>query len=436
MIKGKYVSQGLIVLVSLFLGSWQVQANEKFDEKIKTLNLLTGNKSVQGQFKSLMEDKKSINPLLEYAAKQVKKDESLLSFNAAFILAACAQAQDKDSAAETFLRVCAEQAGKLESEKKIRRAYLGLIDLYYDSGQFKKCARVCKEIMELDLGGDQPRKVLLPVTRFGKDDFDIEKNYDCAQNIKPYARIYQIRSITKLGQFKEAKNQMEDLLQLSNHWQIRAIYGWVLRESGDFKEALDVYESVVDSVVQDQTLKDDEKKAYEDQYRSILSGIYVDLGQLKKATNQLKDLVARYPDEPGFYNDLGYIMADNGLDLREAEKYIRKAVELDQKKLKAREDYDPKTDVGNGAYLDSLGWVLFKQKKYKEAREWLLKAVKDKNSQHIEIYDHLGDAHLALGETQQALKAWQRGVQLAGENARERERKVNVLKKIEKYSQE
>ena len=53
----------------------------------------------------------------------------------------------------------------------------------------------------------------------------------------------------------------------------------------------------------------------------------------------------------------------------------------------------PGEDKDNGAYLDSLGWVLFRQQRFKEAKEALLKAVEDKSAQHIEIYDHLGDTY-------------------------------------------
>src|SRR2546423_347777 len=87
--------------------------------------------------------------------------------------------------------------------------------------------------------------------------------------------------------------------------------------------------------------------------------------------------------------------------LKLVESLIRKALELDKakrQKLRMKGDLKAVDDHDNGAYLDSLGWVLFKQKKYKEAKEALLEAVKDKNSQHIEIYDHLGETYLMLGE--------------------------------------
>src|SRR5262249_24712791 len=144
-------------------------------------------------------------------------------------------------------------------------------------------------------------------------------------------------------------------------------------------------------------------------------------------------LIAKRPDEPGYYNDLGYIWADRGQNLEESEKLIRKALDLDRKRRKAQPNLKPEEDRDNGAYLDSLGWVLFKQKKYAEAKKVLQEAVKDKSSQHIEIYDHLGEVLLALSEREAAVAAWQRGVELAGDSQRERQLRSSVEKKLQKY---
>ena len=51
-------------------------------------------------------------------------------------------------------------------------------------------------------------------------------------------------------------------------------------------------------------------------------------------------------------NDLGYLYAEQGKNLEKAEAMIRKAVA---------------DEPENSAYLDSLGWVLFKRGKAKEA---------------------------------------------------------------------
>src|SRR5205823_2953410 len=105
-----------------------------------------------------------------------------------------------------------------------------------------------------------------------------------------------------------------------------------------------------------------------------------------------------------------------------------KALDEDKKQRKNIADADE--DKDSSAYLDSLGWVLFKKKKYKEAKEPLLKAIEDKEGQHIEILDHLGDVHMALGEKDEAVKAWKKGIEVAGETKREQEKKAQVEKKL------
>ena len=95
-----------------------------------------------------------------------------------------------------------------------------------------------------------------------------------------------------------------------------------------------------------------------------------------------------------FLNDLGFIWADHDMKFDEAEKLIRKAIDKDREQRKKIEDLPKDEDVDNPAYLDSLGWVLFKKKDFKEAKKYLLQAVQDKEGQHIEILDHLADTHL------------------------------------------
>ena len=80
------------------------------------------------------------------------------------------------------------------------------------------------------------------------------------------------------------------------------------------------------------------------------------------------------------------------MNLEESEKLIREALDLDKKaKEKLKEEGKIDEVKENAAYLDSLGWVLFKQKKYKEALEPLKKAAADEDDgNHLEIWDHLG----------------------------------------------
>jgi tetratricopeptide (TPR) repeat protein len=239
--------------------------------------------------------------------------------------------------------------------------------------------------------------------------------------------------MAKQGKYDKALEFVDNLLKAQDHWMERQLKGWVLREAGKFADAAQVYEDVLERVGKDKDLEADEKERYQERYRYILSNVYVDMKRIDRASEQLLDLLAKKPDDPGYNNDLGYIWADNDMKLEEAEKLIRKALELDRKRRMDNPSLtQEEKERENGAYLDSLGWVLFKQKKYKEAKEALLKAIDDKNSQHIEIYDHLGDVHLMLGERDLAIQAWRKGLEVVGEGRREAERKAVVEKKLEK----
>jgi len=92
----------------------------------------------------------------------------------------------------------------------------------------------------------------------------------------------------------------------------------------------------------------------------------------------------------GAMNYLGYMLADRNVRLDEAYQLIQKAVDLDPE---------------NGAYLDSLGWVYYRQGKLTEAESSLVKAV-DKTGQDGTVHDHLGDVYYRLGKTKEAIAQW------------------------------
>ena len=76
-------------------------------------------------------------------------------------------------------------------------------------------------------------------------------------------------------------------------------------------------------------------------------------------------------------NYLGYSWVDQGLNLEEAFRMLRKAVEL---------------QPNDGYIVDSLGWAHFKLGQYPEAAETLERAIALKPADPV-LNDHLGDAY-------------------------------------------
>jgi Tfp pilus assembly protein PilF len=217
-------------------------------------------------------------------------------------------------------------------------------------------------------------------------------------------------------------------------WYFVQLKGWIQREDGKLADAIATYNEVLDKIDAEKGMKAAAKDKEKDRIRYILSGLYVENKEIDKAAKQLETLIKRNPESATYKNDLGFIWCDNDLKLEESEKLIKEALELDKKekeKLKA----DGKLDevVDNAAYLDSLGWVLFKQKKYKEALDPLKKASADEDEgNHLEIWDHLGDCYSALGQKKDAIASWEKALKMEDLSTRDGERRKKISEKLKK----
>jgi len=424
---------GILVLgVITLTGTTAFGGEEALKKELAQLNVLTGNEPMSGVLKKLIADKEHAKKLLDYGMPAAKKKQ--LSYNGALVLGLAAAEMKDMKTAEAYLRVCMEQGAKLQSFEKLKQSYGLLIELYFDYKHYNDASRVCKELLELNTDDGKERLVIgLMVNRRGEVEFrEPLERFDTAERLRPYIFEIYVKSTAKQGKHDQAIKLVDGLIKKKNDWIDHHLKGWVLKEAGKLDDAAGVYENIIKQVGNDPRLEDDEKDLYIDRFRYEVSNVYVDLKKIDRASEHLEYLLKKRPNDPMYYNDLGYIWADNDMKLDEAEKLIRKALELDRVRRKNTKNYDPKTDHDSGAYLDSLGWVLFKQKKHTEAKEQLLKAIEDKNAQHLEIFDHLGDVHLALGERDAAIKAWQKGLELATESRRDQERRAIVEKKLGK----
>ncbi len=125
-----------------------------------------------------------------------------------------------------------------------------------------------------------------------------------------------------------------------------------------------------------------------------------------------RQALAVQPDAAPILNYLGYMNADRGVRLPEALSLIEKAVSLDPE---------------NGAYLDSLGWALFRLGRTEEAEGYLRKAVA-KGDVNAVVLDHYGDVLRRRGHMVQALASWRRAL-TAEDEAEELDRSL-VERKI------
>jgi len=162
-------------------------------------------------------------------------------------------------------------------------------------------------------------------------------------------------------------------------------------------------------------LKTDEKNI--DLFR-LRSSAHGELRQPEKALLDIRKMYELQPNVPLYWNNLGYQLADMGIELAESEKLIRQALT----------EADP-ASVTYVPPLDSLGWALYKQAKLNEAGVVFLDVIKhsrEKKYTHPILYDHAADCFYRLGWIDRAIELWTEAVKLAKEDETDTREVIDV----------
>lgn len=133
-----------------------------------------------------------------------------------------------------------------------------------------------------------------------------------------------------------------------------------------------------------------------------MSVCYDELGDGVMARAVLEELNQKFPDDPEVANSLGYYLAEKGTDLEFAFTLIEQAL---------------KTGPGTGAYLDSMGWVLYQMGKNDDAFDYMIQAVNVLPDDPI-ILEHLGMVLLKMGQTAESEEMLRRALMLGGDKDR------------------
>ncbi len=207
--------------------------------------------------------------------------------------------------------------------------------------------------------------------------------------VRPSADIQIGISLEQLNRGDEAVAHLERLMK-SRPDDLEAItaLGNVLRSRKRFAEAAEVYSRAIERIATpergDWTLFYFRGSAYE---RSK---------QWPKAEADLKKAIELVPDnQPNgkaqALNYLAYSWVDMGMNIEEAFRMLKQAVELAPR---------------DGMIIDSLGWGYYRLGRYEDAVRELERAVELKPGDPV-INDHLGDAYWKVGRRLEARFQWQ-----------------------------
>jgi tetratricopeptide (TPR) repeat protein len=251
-------------------------------------------------------------------------------------------------------------------------------------GETPQLLRAVAEI-ELDLGHHRTAyEYLQRLVRMAPDDFDnhvgmILLTNGLAGEPSGPEEALELSENEGARRLRDAARAV-DRNSVGNNYLIGTVY----RQSGDLERAEQFLARA------EQLAPDDRRVLLE------LASVFEGMQRFDEAIKRISTLYENEPDDPRIANFYGYLLAEKGDRLDFARRLIERALEI---------------DPGNGYYLDSLGWVRFKQGDYQAAAELLQSAIAAVGDDAV-IWEHLGDAYAGLGMMAEAASSYSKSKEL------------------------
>ncbi len=210
-------------------------------------------------------------------------------------------------------------------------------------------------------------------------------------NLSKYGEAFHWYSSKQLARiFIQEENKSEALKLLKNSYNsllnkgIYEIFDYAefLKNNEKFEDSILFYTEILNQIKKDHPL-----------FTEVTDGrgvAYERIGEWDKAENDLLASLDVNPDQAYVINYLAYSWIEKGLKINKSLDMLEKA-----NKLRSNDPY----------ITDSLGWALYKLKRYKESKDYLQLAVRLLPADPI-VNDHYGDVLWKNGNEIQARYYW------------------------------
>lgn len=325
-------------------------------------------------------------------AKALVPDSEELTFNEALLYDALGRYADAEQTLKGVLATTAKADGKYtDGERNNRAIFLDRLALLYrQENKTDQAVATYKDMAAL--GGEMTDRGVSGEVDAYRDAHEWSKALEvagAAATATPGDRDAQVLYAGQLADTGKADEGLQLLQkQLNGKADDRITYLTIaqaylrLRRWNDANAALDKAEAL--------SHKPDDKV-----YLYFLRGTIDDKsGNKEAAETWLRKVLDIDPNNAQTLNYLAYMYAERDTKLQDALTMVKKAVELDPQ---------------NYAYLDTEGWVYFKQGEYAMAEALLEKAVL-RNATDPTLHDHLGQALEKQGKLRPAVAQWERAL--------------------------
>src|SRR5438105_796089 len=212
----------------------------------------------------------------------------------------------------------------------------------------------------------------------------------------PFVNARYVEMLVRAGEKEKAKEIATTQAKFGPRNTVATAEAYI--QAGDFEDAI-AY------------VKDSLKTKPEDiDLNFALGSAYERAGNKESAEKIFLDILAKHPDHAQTLNYLGYMWAESGTNLERAAEMLKKAVSEEPR---------------NGAYLDSLGWVYFRQGNLELAEKFLTDA-SHLLPRDATVREHLAHVAAKRGNVARALKLYREALTLEPEPKDEAKLRVKI----------
>ncbi len=177
----------------------------------------------------------------------------------------------------------------------------------------------------------------------------------------------------------------------------------------DYDAALEMFQNGIENAVFDNPF-------VEADFYGQIGDLYYQKNDKKLAFENYEKSLALNPQNLHILNNYSYYLSEENKQLEKAEQMSGITV---------------KAEPTNPTFLDTYGWILFKQGSYVMAKIYLQKAVEySKDEASAVIHEHYGDALAVTGEIEEAVKQWEKAKEL-GSKSKTLDQKIEKKEYIE-----
>lgn len=240
---------------------------------------------------------------------------------------------------------------------------------------------------------------------------DAKDNYK--KSIELNGQVYEVQE--QLVRLDLGDNDMDSAIKdgenalslFPNQAWLNYLVGVAWQQKKDYRKAL--------GYIKNASLLETQDKELLSQCFSSLGDCYHSLNDFQKSDESYDKSLAYKPDNSYTLNNYAYYLSVRGISLDKAAAMSKQS-----------NDLQPNT----ASFEDTYAWILFKQKKYADARIWIEKALAhDKEHSAVQV-EHYGDILFYSGDVDGAVQNWKKAKDSGG-NSPVLERKINEKKYVE-----